>query len=150
MSKRISPQDVLQALTGVKDAALAADIVALGFVKDIEVGQDRVSFTLQTPPETPAAIRARVAENAKHTVEALGVKNVEMSISVQAAARVHPQPSLIPHVKSTIAVASGKGGVGKSTVAANLAVALLAGGANVGLMDTDVYGPSVPMLMGGS
>ncbi len=150
MSKRIGAQDVLQALTGVKDAALAADIVASGFVKDIEVGQDRVTFTLQTPPNIPAAIRARVAENAKQAVQALGVKNVEMSVSAQMAAPVNPQPGLIPHVKSTIAVASGKGGVGKSTVAANLAVALLAGGAKVGLMDTDVYGPSVPMLMGGS
>jgi ATP-binding protein involved in chromosome partitioning len=149
MDKRISPQDVLHALTGVKDAALPVDIVALGFVKDIEVGQDRVSFTLQTPPAMPAAIRTRVAENAKQAVVALGVKDVEMSVSAAMAPPAQHQPNLIPQVKSTIAVASGKGGVGKSTVAANLAVALLAGGAKVGLMDTDVYGPSVPMLMGG-
>ena len=83
MSKRIGAQDVLQALTGVKDAALPADIVASGFVKDIEVGQDRVTFTLQTPANIPAAIRARVAENAKQAVQALGVKNVEMSVSAQ-------------------------------------------------------------------
>jgi ATP-binding protein involved in chromosome partitioning len=86
---------------------------------------------------------------ARAAVSALGVPDVDVRLAAPAAART-PGHSLIPQVRYSVAVASGKGGVGKSTVAANLAVALYRSGAKVGLMDTDVYGPSVPILMGGS
>ena len=147
MSKDIHPQEVLKALSAVEDPASRRDIVSLGFVKDLEVGFDRVTFTLQLPPQL-ASVQGQIAASAKKAVEALGVSNVQVRTVLASAAR--PGNQLIPQVKSTIAVASGKGGVGKSTVAANLAVALHLQGASVGLMDTDVYGPSVPFLMGGS
>ena len=148
MSTSISPQDVLNALRTVKDPDLGRDIVTLGFIKDLEVGDSRVSFTLQlTTPACP--VRDLLVSQARAAVMALGVADVEVRMVAQAPARA-PGRTLIPQVKYTIAVASGKGGVGKSTVAANLAVALHNAGAKVGLLDTDVYGPSVPILMGGN
>src|SRR5208337_550030 len=148
MSTRVSPQDVLNALRAVKDPDLGRDIVTLGFIKELEVGDSRVSFALQlTTPACP--VRDQLMAQARAAVMALGVGDVEVRLVAAAPARP-PGRSLIPQVKYSIAVASGKGGVGKSTVAANLAVALHRAGAKVGLMDTDVYGPSVPMLMGGN
>jgi ATP-binding protein involved in chromosome partitioning len=148
MSSKVGPPEVLNALRAVKDPDLGRDIVTLGFVKALEVGDTRVSFTLQlTTPACPA--RDQMVAQARAAVAALGVADVEIKVTAQVAARPTGH-ALIPQVKNTVAVASGKGGVGKSTVAANLAVALQLSGATVGLMDTDVYGPSVPMLMGGS
>jgi ATP-binding protein involved in chromosome partitioning len=149
MSNKISQQDVLRALSSIQDPDLRRDIVSLGFIKDLSVDNQRVSFTIQlTTPACP--VKDQLAAQARQAVQALGVANVEVRLS----SRVMPSPAsrvpLIPQVKNTVAVASGKGGVGKSTVAANLAVALQRTGARVGLMDTDVYGPSVPVLMGGN
>jgi ATP-binding protein involved in chromosome partitioning len=141
----LSPQDVLNALRTVNDPHLQKDIVSLGFVKDIEVGDRRVSILMQTA--SPA--RNQLVANIKRIVNGLGVSDVEVRVTDPAPPTHHGQPNLIPLVKNTIAVASGKGGVGKSTVAANLAIALERTGARVGLMDTDVYGPSIPVLMGG-
>jgi ATP-binding protein involved in chromosome partitioning len=148
MSSQIGPQDVVNALRAVKDPNVGRDIVTMGYVKELEVGDNRVSFALQlTTPAGPA--RDHLLAQARAAVEALGVAHVEVRLTAPAPAQ-GPGRALIPQVKYTIAVASGKGGVGKSTVAANLAVALQRSGAKVGLMDTDVYGPSVPMLMGGN
>jgi ATP-binding protein involved in chromosome partitioning len=148
MSSSISPQDVLNALRTVKDPDLGRDIVTLGFIKELEVGDSRVSFALQlTTPACP--VRDQLMAQARAAVMALGVADVEVRLVAAAPARAQGR-TLIPQVKHTIAVASGKGGVGKSTVAANLAVALQRTGAKVGLLDTDVYGPSVPILMGGN
>ena len=148
MNKRVSPQEVLHALKQVEDPALRRDIVSLGYVKDIEVGYERVTVVIQLKtPSSPG--QSELAQNVRKAVEALGVPDVEVEIATPAAAPApRGQSHLIPQVKNTIAVASGKGGVGKSTVAANLAVALHHQGAKVGLMDTDVYGPSIPSLMG--
>jgi len=147
MSSQVSPQDVLNALRAVKDPDLNRDIVTLGFIKELEVGDSHVSFALQlTTPACP--VRDQLVTQARAAVLALGVREVEVRVVAPAAPRA-PGHALIPQVKYTVAVASGKGGVGKSTVAANLAVALNRAGAKVGLMDTDVYGPSVPILMGG-
>ena len=149
MAKRISPEQVLNALRVVKDPDLQRDIVSLGFVKDLQVDDNRVAFTIQlTTPACP--VKDQLTAQAKQAVAALGVGNVEVRLSSQVTTARRPHTPLIPQVKNTVAVASGKGGVGKSTVAANLAVALKQAGARVGLMDTDVYGPSVPMLMGGN
>jgi ATP-binding protein involved in chromosome partitioning len=148
MSKDIHLQDVMKALGEVRFPGTDRDIVTMGLVRDLEVGYERASFALAFQASSPA--HAEIAARAKQAVEALGVPNVEIRI-LEPAASATPRPGsrLIPGVKSTVAVASGKGGVGKSTVAANLAVALHLQGAKVGLMDTDVYGPSVPVLMGG-
>jgi ATP-binding protein involved in chromosome partitioning len=149
MNHRVNTEDVLNALKAVKDPDLQRDIVSLGFIKDLAVGDNRVSFTIQlTTPACP--VRDQLAAQAKQAVQALGVANVEVRMSSQVTSSRASRVPLIPQVKNTVAVASGKGGVGKSTVAANLAVALERAGARVGLMDTDVYGPSVPMLMGGN
>ncbi len=149
MSKRITPEEVLRALSAVQDPDLRRDIVSLGFVKDLEVGDNRVSFTIQlTTPACP--VRDQLAASAKQAVEALGAKDVQVRLTSQVTTSRNARGDLIPQVKNTVAVASGKGGVGKSTVAANLAVGLMRSGAKVGLMDTDVYGPSVPALMGGN
>jgi ATP-binding protein involved in chromosome partitioning len=141
----LSPQDILNALKKVNDPQLQRDIVSLGFIKDIEVGDKRVSILMQTG--SPA--RNQLVASIKQIVHGLGVPDVEVRVTDPAPAAAPGKSNLIPFVKSTVAVASGKGGVGKSTVAANLAVALELAGARVGLMDTDVYGPSVPVLMGG-
>ncbi|MGH9432425.1 MAG: P-loop NTPase [Terriglobia bacterium] len=147
MSTRIHPQDVMKALSGVRAATQQKDIVALGLVKDVEVGDQRVTFTLLLPnPNNPA--NGQLVQSAREAVAALGVADVQVRIAAAQAPARGPNSNLIPNVKSTVAVASGKGGVGKSTVAANLAIALHLQGAKVGLMDTDVYGPSVPTLMG--
>jgi len=143
--RELSPQDVLNALKAVDDPNLHKDVVSLGYIKDIEVGDRRVSILMQTA--SPA--RSQLLASIKEIVHGLGVPDVEVRVVDPPPSAQPGKPNLIPMVKSTVAVASGKGGVGKSTVAANLAVALERTGARVGLMDTDVYGPSVPTLMGG-
>jgi ATP-binding protein involved in chromosome partitioning len=149
MSRKVSPQDVLNALRAVEDPDLHRDIVSLGFVKDLEVGDNRVAFTIElTTPACP--VKDQLASSAKQVVHALGVAEVQVRLTSQVRTAKSGKDVLIPQVKNTVAVASGKGGVGKSTVAANVAVALERTGAKVGLLDTDVYGPSVPALMGGS
>ncbi len=147
MATRLRPQEVLQALSAVRDPSQQRDIVSLGLVRDVEVGDNRVSLKLATAnPASPLA--ARLAQEAKKAVQALGVTEVHVDLAGSPAPGAGAQANLIPLVKSTVAVGSGKGGVGKSTVAVNLAVALERTGAKVGLLDTDVYGPSVPHLMG--
>ena len=148
MSKRVSPREIMEALKGVEDAALRKDIVSLGYVKDIEVDSDRTLIIIEIKTAGTPKANAQLAAAIRKAVGAIGVPNVEVEIATPSAAPPHTQSNLIPQVKATIAVASGKGGVGKSTVAANLAVALYRQGAKVGLMDTDVYGPSIPALMG--
>jgi ATP-binding protein involved in chromosome partitioning len=142
---------VLNALKVVQDPDLQRDVVSLGFVKDLKIDGGRVSFTLQlTTPACPVKDQLR-AEAQKAVSELAGIESVDVKMTFQVTSKLTPQTrTLIPEVRNTIAVASGKGGVGKSTVAANLAVALMKCGARVGLMDADVYGPSIPILMGAS
>jgi len=150
VGREIHPQDVLKALRAVRYPGTERDIVTLGLVKDLEVGFERVSFALEFQgPPSPA--HAQLASEARKATETLGATNVQVRVveSAAGAGPARPGSSLIPQVKATVAVASGKGGVGKSTVAANLAVALHRQGFKIGLMDTDVYGPTVPTLMGG-
>lgn len=142
---------VLNALKVVTDPDLQRDIVSLGFVKNLKIDGRKVSFDLElTTPACP--VKEQLQSEARQAVLRLpGVESVEARMTFQVTSRLTPQArTLIPEVRNTIAVASGKGGVGKSTVAANLAVALKQYGAKVGLMDADVYGPSIPILMGAS
>lgn len=147
MAKRIHPPDVMASLAQIKGTGQPKDIVSLGWVKDVEVGDGLVTLTMALPDTSDAAHRETV-ERAREAVRKLGVSEVRIRVTAQHGAATGSPSALIPEVKNTIAVASGKGGVGKSTVAVNLAVALQCEGAKVGLMDTDVYGPSVPALMG--
>ena len=145
----VTPQEVLEGLKRVSYPGFSRDIVAFGFVKDIEVGGRGVTVTLAPTTENQEAIaeiRRRVAE----VVQAMGVETVETVIEEPPRASltaVRPKPK-VGNVKRIIAVASGKGGVGKSTVAVNLALALRALGRQVGLLDADVYGPSIPVMLG--
>jgi ATP-binding protein involved in chromosome partitioning len=142
-------EEVLKALAGVTDPELRKDVVSLGMVKDVQVDGDRVKFTLNlTTPACP--LRERLEEAAKTAVkEVEGVREVVMETgSMVYATRDYSKADVLNGVKNVVAVASGKGGVGKSTVAVNLAVALAASGAKVGILDADIYGPNIPLMMG--
>jgi metal-sulfur cluster biosynthetic enzyme len=145
----VAQEEILGALAQIKDPDLGRDIVTLGFVKDLQISGENVSFTIElTTPACP--VREQMRENARRAVLSLpGVKNVEVQMTSKVRALESEQKDkLLPLVKNIVPVASGKGGVGKSTVSANLAVALAKMGARVGLMDADVYGPSIPTIMG--
>jgi len=141
---------VREALKQVKFPGLTRDIVSFGFVKSVRVEDGSVAVEVAMTTANAAA-GAEVERSARAVLEALpGVRRVTLECKVQApqAAAAAPPPATLPGVRYKVAVASGKGGVGKSTVAANLALALRAGGASVGLLDADIYGPSQQMMMG--
>ncbi|HEV8307560.1 MAG TPA: Mrp/NBP35 family ATP-binding protein [Methylomirabilota bacterium] len=151
----VTEDAVLQALRAVQDPELHQDVVSLGLVKALEIQGGRVSFTLEFTTHSPHA-KVEIHSQARKAVAKLpGVSEVKVGMGSRApAARstqqaaVPEKPDLIPAVKHTLAVSSGKGGVGKSTVAVNLALAFQESGASVGLVDADVYGPNIPLMMG--
>jgi len=142
--------DVLEALRPIVDPDFGRSIVDLGFIKNLRVEGSQVAFAIElTTPACP--VKAEFERAAQERVAALpGVEQVEVTMTSNTRGRraATAQGEVLPGVRNTIAVASGKGGVGKSTVALNLALALRETGARVGLMDCDVYGPSLPLLTG--
>ena len=158
----VSEQAVLAALRTIKDPEAQQDIVSLGLVRDLTISDSEVSLTLAFTSQPPATKVSLHSAASKAIGQLTGVSRVQVKMGSQArpaAAGGHqghahggapaaPAPELIPDVKHTIAVSSGKGGVGKSTVAVNLAVALRGTGAGVGIIDADVYGPDIPLMLG--
>ena len=142
-------QEVLEALSLIQDPDLGRDVVSLGMIKELTIDPaGRVAFTFElTTPACP--VRDRFKSQAQDLVGAIpGVTGIDVRMTANVRpAFMRPKPSeILPGVKQTIAIASGKGGVGKSTVAVNIAAALRLSGATVGLLDADIYGPSVPAM----
>ena len=140
--------DVMTALGGIHDRYHDKDIVSLAMVRDarVEGGRARIHLVLPSPAYP---LRQQFEEEARRRIRALpGITDVDVDVTAEVAAPPALLGNAMPGVKHPIAVASGKGGVGKSTVAVNLAVALAQSGAAVGLLDADIYGPSIPIMLG--
>jgi len=150
MSSQPDRDAVLNALRVVVDPDIRRDIVTLGFVKDLSISNDRVSFTIElTTPACP--VKEQLREQAATAVRAVAGVNqvdVQMTAKVRSASAPETGRPPLPGVKNVIAVGAGKGGVGKTTVAVNLALALAKCGSRVGLLDGDIYGPNIPLMMG--
>jgi ATP-binding protein involved in chromosome partitioning len=141
----ISENDVLNALKTIEDPDLRKDIVTLGFVQNLSIRDNAVSLDIVlTTPACP--VKDQIRQQAEAAIASLGAKKIAVTMKARPVQKASGQ--LLTGVEHVVAVASGKGGVGKSTVATNLALALHALGARVGLLDADIYGPSIPLMMG--
>jgi ATP-binding protein involved in chromosome partitioning len=147
-----TPQEILAELRKVRYPGFTRDIVSFGIIKDIEIAHAGVTVIVTASPNTKPEALAQISADIERTVNSMaGVPSVKVEIertSPSSSPAAMPSRRTIPGIEHVIAVASGKGGVGKSTVAVNLALALAALGMRVGLMDADVYGPSVAIMVG--
>ena len=139
---------VLSSLKKVVDPELHKDIVSMGMIKDLSINDGKVAFTLElTTPACP--FNSDIERDVRSAMAGIGVNDLNMRVTARVMeGRALSMDELLPGVKNIVAVASGKGGVGKTTVSVNLALALAKSGAKVGLLDADIYGPSVPLMLG--
>ena len=146
--KAVTTEDVLEALATVQEPELHRDLVSLGMIEDLRVDGSRVSFTVVlTTPACP--LKSEIQNLAREAaLRVPGVKEVEVKLTSRVPTARPRERAAIPGVRNVIAVGSGKGGVGKSTVSVGLALALAESGARVGLLDADVWGPNIPQMLG--
>ncbi|MBI3609595.1 MAG: Mrp/NBP35 family ATP-binding protein [Nitrospirae bacterium] len=144
----VTEKEILAALSRIQDPDFHKDIVTLGFVDHIAVRDSKVGFEIVLPmPLFP--VKEKMREEAAGIVKGLsGVSMVDVKMKSEVTGHAATDRAAIPGVKNIVAIGSGKGGVGKSTVSANLAVGLAKYGAKVGLVDGDIYGPTIPIMMG--
>src|SRR3972149_4337814 len=147
MAQPPTQESLLSALSSVQDPALKRDLIALNAVRDLRVKGSEVSLRLVlATPLHPFA--DKIEKEVRAALEKAGAAKVTIDLAAEAPADGRVRAGLAAGVKNVIAIASGKGGVGKSTVSANVAVALAKAGARVGLLDADIYGPNIPTMMG--
>ena len=142
---KVNSEIIIESLKKVIEPDLGKDIVSLGLVTDIKVTENSVSFSVQMKNAAMHA-RKRMQQACEFAIERSIGKDYSIEVNVQAMKKAEASQSVLPNIKNTIAVVSGKGGVGKSTVSANLAVGLAKKGFNVGVVDADIYGPSMPIM----
>src|SRR5216117_1707597 len=144
----VTEDQILSVLKQVQDPDLHKDIVSLGFIRNLKIDSAKVSFDLNlTTPACP--VKDQMRDQAIALVKGLpGVENVEVNMTSEVRSTPQLDRSALKGVRNIVAVGSGKGGVGKSTIAVNIAAALAACGARVGLLDGDIYGPTTPIMLG--